>query len=142
MDKPQSTISAAVSTGGPFAAPVQFRRDEDFFSLYANNVLVESNAFDLKLILGMTDLRDPSKPAVDQIASVSLSWPQVKLLIFWMQMHLAGYERENGRVNIPTNAVPPPFPENPPPPFDNPQGRDIFGLMRKLRDEFAASLKT
>jgi hypothetical protein len=119
----------------------ELRRAEDFIQLYANNVVVESNAFDLKLVFGVSDLRNVTKPVVEQSAAVNLSWPEVKLLIFWMQVHLAGYEKENGKVKIPVAALPPEVSSSLlPPQFDNPAGREGLDLIRKLRAEFLAGL--
>ena len=123
------------------ATPEDFRRDEEIFtSNYANNIQVESNAFDLKLIFGILDHRNPSKAAVDQFSSVNISWPEVKLLIYLMQLHLATYELENGKVKIPAGALPPEIPSTPPPEIDNTQVRAAFDLIRKMRAEFIASL--
>ena len=123
------------------ATPEDFRRDKEVFtSNYANNIQVESNAFDLKLIFGILDHRNPSKAAVDQFSSVNISWPEVKLLIYLMQLHLATYELENGKVKIPAGALPPEIPSTPPPEISNPQFRAAFELIRKMRAEFIASL--
>lgn len=121
------------------SSQVEFRRKENVISCYANQVQVESNAFDLKLVFGLYDHRDPAKPIIEQFSSMNLSWPEVKLLIYWMQVHLAGYEKENGKVKIPATAIPP---EIPPisPQFDNPKGREVFDMIRKMRAEFLASL--
>lgn len=138
---PSSPNPGEASDGPGTQKKIQFRRDsERFINLYANNVMVESHAFDLRLIFGLTDLRNPLEPVVDQIAGVNISWPEVKLLIYYMQLHLAGHERENGKVGIPVSALPAQFPETPPPPYDNPQGREAFAMLRKMRDEFIANL--
>ncbi|AKS23495.1 hypothetical protein ABH19_06640 [Leptospirillum sp. Group II 'CF-1'] len=121
--------------------PEQIRRDEEvFISSYANHILVESNPFDLKLIFGLLDHRNPLKPAVDQFSSVNIPWTEVKLLIYFLKLHLAVYELENGKVKIPATVLPPEIPPTPPPELDNPQGRAAFDLLRKMRAEFIASL--
>jgi hypothetical protein len=133
-------------TGIP--VPVQglqeIRRDQNFISVYANNVQLESNAFDVKMVFGILDQSGATKLppilAVDQHTSVSISWPEVKLLIFFMQLHLAGYEAENGKVKVPLNAIPPEPPPVLPPQFDNEAGRKGIDLIRKMRAEFVASL--
>ena len=123
------------------AQQVAFKRDEaKFWSGYANNVIVESNAFDMKLIFGLWDHRNPLGPVIEQFGSMSLSWPEAKLLIYWMQVHLSGYERDNGKVKIPAAVLPPEVPALPPPPFDNVKGREGFELLRKMREDFLASI--
>jgi len=118
---------------------VEFKRDEETFSSgYANSIVVESNAFDMKLIFGLYDHRDPLKPTIEQFSSMNIPWSEVKLLIYWMQLHLTGYETENGKVKIPISAMPPELPAGPQPPFDTPKGREAFEMMRKIRAQFVA----
>ncbi len=141
----EKSESKTATTHTPIATPVQQqfelrRNSEIFFSLYANNVQVESNLFDLKLVFGVLDLRNATKPSVDQISGVNLSWPEVKLLLYFMKLHLALHELENGKVKIPTSALPPEIPSVLPPQFNNPTGRAAFELMRRLRAEFIATL--
>jgi hypothetical protein len=128
----------------------EFRRDVDFVSRYANNVQVESNAFDLKLTFGLLDqrgaMKDPNAPpSVEQHTAINLSWPEVKLLIFWMQVHLAGFEADNGKVKIPRNALPSEIPANAHEQINDPTAREAARLglegIRKLRADFIASLK-
>jgi len=123
----------------------EFRRNEDFVARYANNVQIENSAFDLKVVFGLLDQSGAAKQpvgklAVDQHTSISLSWPEVKLLIFFMQLHLAGYEAENGKVKVPLDALPPEPPSVIPPQFDNEAGRKGMELIRKMRAEFLATL--
>jgi len=122
-----------------------FRRDPaDFVSRYANNVQVESSSFDVKMTFGILDqsaLPKGGTPAVDQHTAISMSWVEAKLLIYFLQLHIAGHEKENGKIRIPDNALPPELPENPPPQFDNPQGRAGFEMIRKMRADFITSVK-
>jgi hypothetical protein len=144
MANEQKKASGAVTPVG------EIRRDVDFVSRYANNVQVESNAFDLKLTFGILDqrsaMRDPnSPPSVEQHTAINLSWPEVKLVIFWMQVHLAGFEADNGKVKIANNALPPEIPANAHEQISDPRAREAarVGLeaVRKLRADFIASLK-
>ena len=132
-----------VSTAAPTPPPVtpgEIRRDEKIFtSSYANNIQVEPNSFDLKITFGILDYRNPLKPALDQFSSVNISWPEVKLFIYFMQLNLAMYELENGKVKIPASALPPEITPTTPSELDNPQGRAAFDLFRKMRAEFMAS---
>ncbi len=117
----------------------ELRRDEDFIAAYANHIAIESNAFDLKMIFGIYDHRNPLKPTIDQFASINIPWPQVKILILFLQMHVAGYEAENAKIKVPDSALPPEF--QLPPGLDNPKGRAAIELFRKMREQFIASLK-
>jgi hypothetical protein len=107
---------------------------------------VESNAFDVKVLFGILDQSGSAKappdfqPVVEQHTSINLSWPEIKLLIYFLQLHLASHERDNGKVKIPVNALPPELPPIAPPPFNNPQGERAFELMRQMRAEFLAKL--
>jgi len=119
----------------------EFRRDSDFVARYANNVQAESTGFDLKLVFGILDQSRVPRGgplAVDQHTAVNISWPEVKLLIFYLQLHLAGHEKENGKVKIPANALPAEPPVSIPPQFDNPQAREAIELVRKMRADFIA----
>lgn len=125
------------------ATQEEFRRDKDFVSRYANNFQVESTAFDLKLIFGLLDQSASirgGKLAIEQHTAISLAWPEVKLLIYFLQLHLTGHEKENGKVKIPSNALPPEIPAVPPPQYNNSQGREAFETLRKMRAEFIAKL--
>jgi len=122
------------------ATPVQeFRRAEDFSSVYANNLQFELSAWDLKMIFGELDQRG-GKVAVDQHTSVTLSWLQAKLLNFFLEINLAVHELEHGKIKIPKNLLPP----VPVPPLgelaDVPQAKTIFELITKMREEFIAGL--
>lgn len=122
------------------ATPVQeFRRAEDFSSVYANNLQFELSAWDLKMIFGELDQRG-GKVAVDQHTSVTLSWLQAKLLNFFLEINLAVHELEHGKIKIPKNLLPP----VPAPPLgelaDVPQAKPIFELITKMREEFIAGL--
>ena len=117
-----------------------FQRDDDFVARYANNVQFESSGWDLKLVFGLLDQRNAAKPVVEQHTSINLSWPEVKIGMYLLQLHLALYEKVNGKIRIPDGAMPPEIPEIVPQEFDNPQGRQSFDLMRKIRAQFIASL--
>jgi len=122
----------------------EFHRDADFVSRYANNFQIEGTAFDAKLVFGLLDQskasKEPGRVDCDQHTAISLSWPEVKLLIFYLQLHLAGHEKENGKVKISANALPPEPPATPPAAYDNPRGREALELIRKMRADFLAKL--
>jgi hypothetical protein len=122
------------------AAPVgEFRRTEDFASVYANNVQFELSAWDLKVIFGVLDQRG-SKIAVEQHTSVTVSWLQAKLLNYFLEINLAIHEVEHGKIKVPELALPPVFPPPPAHLADNPVAKTMCELANKIRDEFIASL--
>lgn len=138
------TPSSATTPSTPLR--ITPRLSDDFVARYANNFQVESSPFDVKIVFGILDQSGVTKvppdfqPAVEQHTSINLSWPEIKLLIYFLQLHLAGHERENGNVKVPAAALPPEVPAIAPPPFDNPQGERVFELMRRMRAEFIDSL--
>ena len=95
----------------------RFERAEDFASLYANNVCYELSAWDLKLIFGQLD-QAQAPNLVTQHTAIALSWMQVKLMIYYLQVHLAAYEAQYGGVTLPP-AVLPPAPGPLPPEIEN-----------------------
>lgn len=117
----------------------QILRTEDFVTQYSNHVLLEQSAFDLKLTFGIIDQR--KTPAdIEQHTAIILSWPEAKLLLYWIQINVALFEKENGKIKIPTNALPPEVSDPPPDPFNTPEGRAAFDVMRKMRADFLANL--
>ena len=128
------TESGTPSTQRPEVTPPQFERDEDFVSLYANNIWHEVSAWDLKLIFGQLDqARTPN--VVTQHTAMALSWLQVKLLIYYLQVDLAVYEAQYGKIVIPAAILPPPPGPLPPEMENDPvakasseRAREIYGL--------------
>jgi Protein of unknown function (DUF3467) len=88
--------------------------DEIYRERYANNIYFEHSAWDLKLIFGHLDQRE-GKVVIRQNTAITLPWTQIKLLSDWLRGHLETYELANGKVRIPSNAIPselaPPTPE-------------------------------
>jgi hypothetical protein len=144
MENEQTNTSATPNTAANLSdAQMLLRRAEDFVSRYANNVQFESSAFDLKVVFGLLDQSGApkfEKPSVEQHTAISLSWLEVKLVIFFLQLHLAGYEAENGKVKVPISALPSEPPSSLPRQFDTPESRKSLERIRKLRAEFLANL--
>jgi len=126
------------STQGLDVTPPQFKRDEDFVSLYANHVFYEVSAWDLKLIFGQLDqARSPN--LVAQHTAIALSWMQVKIMIYYLQVHLAIYEAQYGKVVIPAAILPPPPPGPLPPEIENdPVARASSDRVREIYALWAA----
>lgn len=80
-------------------------RTPDFIERYANYSHLTGSIWDLRLLFGQTD---PSleENVIPVHTSLTLPWAQVKVLSYFLQVHLAGYEADNGRVKIPAGIIP------------------------------------
>jgi hypothetical protein len=83
-----------------------FVRDEDFVSLYSNNVQLEQSAWDLKLIFGQLD-QSSGKAVVEQHTAMTIPWAQVKLLAYFLELQVGSYEAEYGTIRIHPSIRPP-----------------------------------
>ena len=119
---------------------LSYERDDDFIARYANNIHLESSGWDLKITFGVLDQRDLAKPVIEQHTSINMAWSQVKIMLYFMQMHLRLQEEENGKIKIPESGLPLELPAEVPKEFDNPQGRRAFQIMREMRADFIAKL--
>lgn len=82
------------------------RRTEDFVTRYANNAYLEASAWDLKFIFGQVDQTvDPTREVVLQHTSLTMPWPQVKMMTYLMQVHIAMHETRIGKVNVPSGMI-------------------------------------
>lgn len=111
-----------------------FTRIEDFVSLYANNVQFEQSEFDLKLIFGQLDQVE-GKTRVEQHGSVTISWLQAKIFLYFLQLNLAGYEHLHGKIKVPDSLLPPPI-ELPTEQEVDPALREMAELFKTLRERF------
>lgn len=119
--------------------PVNFERAEDFVTGYANNVQFESSAYDLKMVFGELS-QTGSKVSIEQHTSVTVSWIQAKLLSYYLQIQIAGYELQHGKIRLPNNVLPI---EPPPVPADYPDketGEAFRQMVNQMRNEFLAKL--
>jgi hypothetical protein len=99
------------------AAPkLDYQQAEDFTHSYANNVQLLSSNWDLELIFGQLDQKQGPNTVV-QHDSITLSWAQAKLLLYFLQSHVKSHELEFGRIVIPAGIIPP-VPEKQPPQFN------------------------
>jgi hypothetical protein len=110
-----------------------FHRDDDVFSVeYANNVQLESSAWDLKLTFGQLN-QSEGNVTVDQHTEITLPWPQAKVLSYFLRAHLLAYEFENGEIVVPKSAIP----IEPTPPsgdlVDNPTAIRLYEFLTELR---------
>jgi hypothetical protein len=114
----------------------QFVRNEDFESLYANQVNFESSVWDLKLIFGLLD-QHKAAPFVEQHTAISIPWVQAKLGAYYLQIALAVYEAENGKIKIPVSVLPP----LPPMPADaTPRTQALYELIQNLHHKLVEDI--
>ncbi|MCX6636366.1 MAG: DUF3467 domain-containing protein [Acidobacteria bacterium] len=126
MDEQQSTAKQTSS------APLT--PEPDFDDVYANNSRFEISAWDLKIHFGQLD-QSSGQATVDWNTAITVPWTQAKLLSYFLQLNIAIYEAENGKIQLPRGIVPPP----PEPPVgelaENPAANAVFKLAQKLHQE-------
>ncbi|HEV8717013.1 MAG TPA: hypothetical protein VGX03_29855 [Candidatus Binatia bacterium] len=103
---------AAERDMAPAKKALDYRRREDFAQFYANNVLLQSSSWDMKLIFGELD-QSLGEDVIVQHSAITLPWRQAKVLLYFLQVHLIGHEGQHGRVIIPPGIIPD-FPSEPP----------------------------
>jgi len=91
---------------------IRFTKAEDFVADYANNSVLESSNWDLKVIFGHLD-QSVGPNDVVQTTAVTLPWAQAKVMHYFLTIHLIGHEADMGRVVIPTGIISE-FPKEPP----------------------------
>jgi hypothetical protein len=119
-----------------------FRNDDEFYTAYANNILLEGSVWDMKLIFGQLDQRT-EPPRVEQYGSLTIPWSQAKIFAYLLCIHLAGYELVNGKIAIPNSIMPP----EPPVPTEEGKQKDpnlepFFNRMMWLREQFFGQQKS
>ncbi len=132
--EPQATDSSQEAAS---PSPLQLKRDEDFVSLYANNVRFESSVWDLKLIFGQLD-QSTGGEVIELHTAITMPWAAVKIMLHYLRLNIALHELENGKVKINPRLFPTPPPPLTPEMESNEltmKGREI---AYKLRDEFIA----
>jgi hypothetical protein len=92
----------------PQPAPATFEHTEDFAEAYANNVRFEATVLDLKMVFGQSD-QSSGKEIVEQHTAITLPWPLVKSLLYFLGLNLIGHESQNGAITIPPIHIPPPI---------------------------------
>jgi hypothetical protein len=83
----------------------------DFESVYANNSLLESSVWDLKIMFGQLE-QHTGNAKVDWHTAVTMPWMQAKVLCYYLRVNLAFHEMVSGPLKIHPN-VAPPVPEPP-----------------------------
>ncbi len=117
---------------------IDYRKSDSYRNEYANNTFLEHSAWDLKFNFGQLD-QSIGPTAVIQHTGISMPWNQVKILVYFLQIHLATYETLNGRIKIPRDVITPlPMPDKET--IKNyPNSMDIYKAMNKIYEEFMAA---
>lgn len=118
--------------------PIEYKRlpDDQFFEGYANNVLLEPTAWDLRLIFGKIDLaKGPS--TVVQHSAITLPWSQAKVGIYFLQFQLALHELVHGKVYVPKGVISPPVPPTEDQEKTEPLARKAFEILQELFRRFS-----
>jgi hypothetical protein len=83
-----------------------FSRDDDFESLYANNIVIEPTYVDMTMVFGQLDSGTPSALRVSQHTAITIPWIQAKILAYFLAIFIEQHEALNGRIKIPVAAIP------------------------------------
>lgn len=112
------------------------RHEDDFATLYANNVTLEANAMDLKMVFGEIDL---GKQLVEQHTSVTIPWVQAKIIAYYLAVFIAQQEAVNGKIRIPAGVLPDlvAVPDDAPPAL-----RPVFEMAQTLHHKLVEDIAT
>jgi hypothetical protein len=118
--------------------PIDYKRlpDDQFYANYANNVLLEPTAWDLKLIFGKIDLAKGPTTVV-QHSAITLPWSQIKVGIYLLQYHLALHEAINGKVQVPKGVISAPVPPTEDKEREDPRARKVYEAVQGLFRRFS-----
>lgn len=121
----------------PENTPLEYRRDEDFTALYANNVILQASVWDLKLLFGELDQSDPSKSLIEQHTSMALSWPTAKIAAYFITVNVLAHQASLGQIQLRPDVVP--ARPNPDAPDVDPNNRALVLYMAWVHDQFFGS---
>jgi hypothetical protein len=118
----------------PQATPgIEFKHNEDFTSLYANNVHFESSIWDFKMLFGQLD-QSGGSTSIEQHTAMTIPWIQVKLMAYFLAINLTFHQNQNGLVRVPAGVLPNrPDPANPE--LDD-NGRNVMTYLAWVWDQF------
>ena len=106
-----------------------YRRDEEFETLYANNVYFELSAWDLKIIFGQLD-QSKEVTTIEQHTAMVIPWAQAKLMSYLLQVNIAIYESDHGKIKLPTGVLPK---QIPPPENATAQEKGLNATIEEMR---------
>jgi hypothetical protein len=117
----------------PNENPLEFKRDDEFASLYANNVQFESSVWDLKIIFGQLD-QSKGSAVIDQHTAMSISWMQAKMAAYYLIVNVLFIERRLGTIHIPAD-IAPARPDPSDPSLDE-LGKKLIEYLAWVHDQF------
>jgi hypothetical protein len=117
--------------GASGSVKVDVKRHEDYTTLYANYIVLEPSFWDLKMYFGEID-QSTVPPSIEVHTGMNISWPLAKILSYILQAHLTGFEAQHGKIKLPSEALPPEWPQ---PPSDDPNAAVVHAKLKKLREE-------
>jgi hypothetical protein len=114
-------------------------RAADFSNKYANNIYFESTPWDVKLTFGHVEqATDPV--AIKHDFAVTIPWPQAKLTLFWLRLHVETAEAEIGvKIPIRKDLLPAELPQQESE-QDDPTMKKFREIYERLRSEFLATV--
>ncbi len=81
-------------------------RDEDFVSLYANNVALDGTVWDLQAVFGGLEKNESGQPIIKQHTMISMPWAVAKIACFHLALQIIVFERNHGPLRLPANVLP------------------------------------
>jgi Protein of unknown function (DUF3467) len=76
---------------------------QGLFSVYANNVQMATTSFDVRVVFGQVAEVLEDKVMVDQVAQVTMTWLEAKILADFLQANINAHEDLNGPLKLPKN---------------------------------------
>jgi hypothetical protein len=135
-------MTDTTQASAPSSSP-QFVRTDEFSYHYANSIVYESTAWDLKIIFGQFEQTsfNPPTGVVKQRLAVTVPWPQAKLALFWLRVQVEAAELAvNAKIPIRPDLLPAELPALTAEEEKDPRAPEFHELYRRLREEFLASL--
>lgn len=122
--------------------PVKIQRVDDFLAVYANNVVVDATAWDLRLTFGQFEKLPDDSMVNNQRLSVNMPFGLAKLMLFWIELQIISHEIQTGkRVGMRSGLIPDPptliGPEN----ENDPNFVKLHAAITQLRNRLIASLE-
>jgi hypothetical protein len=108
--------------------------NDDFNNLYANVVRYQSNAFDLKVVLGEIDLSGEVETH-RMHTGVTVPWAAAKIAMYYLAANVLFHEALNGKIKLPPSQTPP-MVEPPTEAMNDPAQRKLYEDLNVLRNQF------
>ncbi len=118
----------------------QIDRASDFTTRYANNLYFESTAWDMKITFGHVE-QATGPIIIKHDFAVTIPWPQAKLALFWLRLHVETAEAEVAtKIPIRKDLIPVELPKPDAGQEDDPRMERFREIYDRLRREFIATL--